>query len=288
MRVAPARAGRAGGRAAAGAASSRAGRRRARPRRTPWSASSTTTARLYAGVPSPRLSTKSSTDALERPVEAVGEADPLAARVEAQRRRPAGALALGALGRAQPPARARVGALGSGPCAAEAAFADLRARAPAGVDVPRAAQRRERVAVELARARTAARPARPSRARARAGRRAARPRARAASGRGRGPRRARGSAPPPPRANSHASSAVRRLPRCSGPLGLGAKRPSAGVLTAVMMAETPSARCAESLRAGCPIPQVDPLGSWHAATAITEPSRSTTARPARPCAPRST
>ena len=64
-----------------------------------------------------------------------------------------------------------------------------------------------------------------------AGRRAGRPRARAASGPGRGPRRARRKRAPALRANSHASSAVRRLPRCSGPLGLGAKRPSRGAVT---------------------------------------------------------
>ena len=71
-------------------------------------------------------------------------------------------------------------------------------------------------------------PRHPNRARGRAGRRAARARTRAASAVGRGPRSVPRTAPSGDRANNQATSAVRRLPRCSGPVGEGANRPSWG------------------------------------------------------------
>ena len=75
-----------------GVVSSRSSPRTTSP--TPWSASSTTTARLYAGVSSPRHSTRSSTTASTGPCRRSANATALAAGVEPQRGRAAAALAL--------------------------------------------------------------------------------------------------------------------------------------------------------------------------------------------------
>jgi hypothetical protein len=88
-------------------------------------------------------------DARLRAVDAVGEGDRRGVGGDAQRRRAPGRLALGALRRGQVAARAGVVALGQRAVRRRGRLADLRARAPAGVDEPVALQLRQRVGVEV-------------------------------------------------------------------------------------------------------------------------------------------
>ena len=194
----------------------------------PCAASSTTTARLYAGAPSLRRTTKSSTTPSCGPSRRSSNVT----RSASARKRSAGGRPLGAASRR---ARRRTGAgtcPGRRPRAAGRAAprrrrgsrracrsTRTRGRAPAA---PRSPPRSEPTRADW----NTTSPSQSSPIAARSASCSLR-RRRAARGRRRGPPSARGSGAPAERANSHASSAVRRLPRWSVPVGLGAKRPSA-------------------------------------------------------------
>ena len=164
--------------------------------------------------------------ALLRAVHAVVEGDPRCrpARTRSAGGRPPRALAP-PLGRRQAQARARVGALRQRPVRRRGGGADLGPRAEALVQP---ARRRAAGRSPPRRRRggwTGTRPRRPSRGPAPAGRAAAaRPIPARTRPWSRSSIRTRKRAPAE-RAKSQASSAVRRLPRCSVPVGLGAKRP---------------------------------------------------------------
>ena len=167
-------------------------------------------------------------DALDRPAQAVLERDARAAGAHAQRGRPAARPPGRALGGAQAQAGARVGALRAAPRAAPRpprgsprACTSTRTPGPAprGARAPRRSSAR---ALGLADDRAVpVQPERPQVGELLAPRSSGRTRPASRSST-RTRKRASWL-----RANSQASSAVRRLPRCRLPVGLGAKRPSA-------------------------------------------------------------
>jgi hypothetical protein len=140
---------------------------------------------------------------------------------QAQRGGPPGALALGAGGRGQLAARARVRALGERAVRRRRGLADLRARAEARVDETGRVEPGDRLVVQpepLGLADDGAVPVEPQRGQvAELLALEARPHAARVEVLTRTRNR-----DPADRANSQASSAVRRLPRCSEPVGEGA------------------------------------------------------------------
>ena len=195
----------------------------------PWAASSTTTARLYAATPSLRRSTTSSTDAGERAEQIVLNRPVVDPGPESERA-PAGrrGVTLRDLGGREVAAGARVRAVRRPTASRRGA---VRTR-PRGSPVWCRSTRRSAPATSAGRSRrrtgrsgrTGRRPVRPNPGRARSGRPAA---GRSAPGwtRSRSSIRTRNDRPVD-RAKSQASSAVRRLPTCRSPDGLGANRPA--------------------------------------------------------------
>ena len=164
--------------------------------------------------------------AVGRSVQRVDELDHLAVGAQPQCRRPAARLALGALVVGQIAARARVGAVGIVAVWGDGRLADLAAGAVAGVGEPGPLELGDDGSVAVEPLATGGRPRRRGRGRSRPGRSAGRPRVS-----GEEVTRSRSSIrtmkrEPVDRANSHATIAVRRLPRWRAPVGLGAKRPS--------------------------------------------------------------
>jgi hypothetical protein len=163
-------------------------------------------------------------DLLDRPEQAVDEVDPRGAGAQPQGRRAPFALALGALGRGERSAGSGVGALGQRAVRRRRRLAHLAAGAETGIE------QAFRVEIAVAPAYASSRSDCVTTGGSQSTPSAARSASCCSASPGRTRPRSRSStrirnAEPALRAKSQASSAVRRLPRCSVPVGEGAYRP---------------------------------------------------------------